>query len=287
MNDTIKFTMQQLLDAGVHFGHKTMRWDPRMAPYIYGERNGVHIIDLQKTVPLLYRALEKAQDVAKSGGKILFVSTKRQASNIVKEAAELCGQYYVNHRWLGGMLTNWSTVSQSIKTLQELETQLQDPDIVISKKERLQIHRRINKLELALGGIKEMGGVPDLIFVIDTKKEKIAIDEANKLGIPVIGIVDSNANPEHIDYVVPGNDDAIRAIQLYCNLMADAVLGGIQQSVGKVEPLKKEAAPTESDETKVEVKAAKKKTEKPSENKDEAEKTEEENAPVVKAASGS
>lgn len=283
MTDSIKFTMQQLLDAGVHFGHKTMRWDPRMAPYIYGERNGVHIIDLQKTVPLLYQALEKAQDVARSGGKILFVSTKRQASSIVKEAAELCGQYYVNHRWLGGMLTNWNTVSKSIKTLQDLEAQLQDPEIVINKKERLQIHRRINKLELALGGIKEMGGIPDLIFVIDTKKEKIAIDEANKLGIPVIGIVDSNANPEDIDYIVPGNDDAIRAIQLYSNLAADAVLSGIQQSVGKLEPLKKSEKTEADDAKKVEVKTTKKKAEKA----DDAGNADEEEAPVVKAASGS
>lgn len=227
-----KFTMKELLDAGVHFGHKTMRWNPRMAPYIYGTRNNTHIIDLQKTVPLLHNALQAARDIAANNGRVLFVSTKRQAAPIVADAAQRCGQHYVNHRWLGGMMTNWGTVSASIKTLRSLEETLADPEAQLSKKERLSLERQHNKIELSLGGIKDMGGVPDLLFIIDTNKEHIAIKEAEKLGIPVIAIVDTNANPEGISYPIPGNDDATRSIQLYCDLICEAILKGIQASVG-------------------------------------------------------
>ncbi len=275
MSTLPKFTMKELLDAGVHFGHKTMRWNPSMAPYIYGARNNIHIINLQKTVPLLHNAMQIAHDVASKNGRILFVSTKRQASPIVAEAAKKCGQYYVNHRWLGGMLTNWGTISKSIKTLSNLEAQLEDEETQLNKKERLQISRKINKLELALGGIKSMGGVPNLIFVIDTNRENIAILEANKLGIPVIAIADSNSSPEGIDHLIPGNDDATRSIQLYCDLIADSILGGLQKvhakkekpepkPVAKKAPIKKEAPKKEEakkEEAKPAVKAEKKKSE--------------------------
>lgn len=228
-----KFTMRQLLDAGVHFGHKTMRWNPRMEPYIFGVRDDIHIIDLQQTVPLLHKALSAARDAAANNGRVLFVGTKTQASEIIAETARRCGQYYVNHRWMGGTLTNWGTVSKSIKTLRNLEAQLNDEEINLSKKERLKIQRQLTKLELSLGGIKDMGGVPDVLFVIDTNKEAIAIKEANKLGIPVIAIADSNSNPDGIDHIIPGNDDATRSIKLYCNLVSDAVLSGIQATVKK------------------------------------------------------
>ncbi len=231
MSTLPKFTMNQLFEAGVHYGHKTMRWNPKMAPYIFGAHNSIHIIDLQKTVPLLHNALQVARDVSARNGRILFVATKRQASGVVAESAERCGQYYVNHRWLGGMLTNWGTVSESIKTLKTLQEQLENQDISINKKERLQIERRIEKLERTLGGIKNMGGVPDLLFVIDTNKEHIAIQEANKLGIPVIAIVDTNSNPDNVDHIIPGNDDATRSIETYCQLFADSILGGLQQGV--------------------------------------------------------
>jgi len=260
-----KFTMRELLDAGVHFGHKTMRWNPRMAPFIYGARNNLHIIDLQQTVPLLHIALKTARDVAANNGRVLFVSTKRQGSDIVAESAKSCGQYYVNHRWLGGMLTNWDTVSQSIKTLRDTQRDLADPEMKIGKKERLRMERHVEKLELSLGGIKDMGGTPDLLFVIDTNKENIAIKEANKLGIPVIAIVDTNSNPENIDHIVPGNDDAVRSIQLYCDLISEAIIGGLKSSIkpsndsGKPE-IKKETKKAEKPEAKKEAKkpAAKK-----------------------------
>ena len=226
-----KFTMRELFDSGVHFGHKTMRWNPKMAPYIFGTSNNIHIIDLQKTVPLLYKAMEVARDVSKRNGRILFVSTKRQASPIVAHAAERCGQYYVNHRWLGGMLTNWGTISKSIKTLNQLHETLEDKEITLSKKERLQIERKVEKLEKALGGIKNMGGTPDLIVVIDTNKEHIAVKEANNLGIPVIAIVDTNCDPDNITHIIPGNDDAIKSIDKYCSLISDSILCGIQESV--------------------------------------------------------
>jgi small subunit ribosomal protein S2 len=225
------FSMRQLLEAGVHFGHTTRRWDPRMAPYIYGERNGVHIIDLEQTVPLLHQALVAARDVAASGGRVLFVGTKRQASEKVAEAAKRCGQYFVNHRWLGGMLTNWKTISQSIKRLKELDNKLAGEVQGLTKKEMLNMTRERNKLDRALGGIKEMGGLPDLVFVIDTDKEHLAVAETGRLNIPTIGILDSNANPHGITFPVPGNDDAVRAIGLYCDLIADAVLDGISEEM--------------------------------------------------------
>ena len=225
------FTMRQLLEAGVHFGHQTRRWNPKMAPYIYGIRNDAHIIDLQQTVPMFYRALAVTRDIVAGGGRVLFVGTKRQAAEPIAEAAKRCGQFYVNHRWLGGMLTNWKTISQSIRRLRELEERMAEEQQGLTKKELLRLNRERDKLERALGGIKDMGGLPDLIFVIDTNKEDIAIAEANKLGIPVVGIIDSNADPEPVRYPVPGNDDAIRAINLYCRLMSDAVLDGIQQEM--------------------------------------------------------
>ncbi len=221
-------SMRQLLEAGVHFGHTTRRWNPRMAPYIFGARNGVHIIDLEQSLPLLNQALVTVRDIVAGGGRVLFVGTKRQASEKVAEAAKRCGQYYVNHRWLGGMLTNWKTISNSIRRLRSVEEQLSEEHSGLTKKELLVLTRERDKLERALGGIKEMGGLPDVLFVIDTNKEHIAVDEARNLNIPVIGILDSNSNPEGVTFPVPGNDDALRAISLYCDLIADAVLDGIQ-----------------------------------------------------------
>ena len=222
------FTMRQLLEAGIHFGHHTRRWNPKMKPYIFGVRNGIHIIDLEQTVPMLYRALDTVRDVVKGGGRVLFVGTKRQAQEKVADAAKKCGQYYVNHRWLGGMLTNWKTVSHSIKRLRELDEVLSDGAVGSTKKEILDLTRERDKLERALGGIRDMGGQPNLIFIIDTNKESIAVQEANKLGIPVIAIIDTNSDPDGITFPVPGNDDALRAIETYCDLVAGAVLDGIQ-----------------------------------------------------------
>jgi small subunit ribosomal protein S2 len=221
-----EFSMRQLLEAGAHFGHQTHRWNPKMEKYIFGSRSNIHIIDLSQSIPLLHQALVKAREVAASGGRILFVGTKRQASEPIATAAKRCAQYYVNHRWLGGTLTNWRTVSGSIARLRELEGVL-DGDSGRTKKELLQLTRERDKLELSLGGIKDMGGIPDLMFVIDTNKEAIAIQEARKLNIPVIAILDTNCNPDGITYPIPGNDDAARAIQLYCDLMADAILDGL------------------------------------------------------------
>jgi len=225
------FTMRQLLEAGVHFGHQTRRWNPKMAPFLFGERNNVHIIDLQQTVPMLYAAMKAVRDVAAGGGRVLFVGTKRQASDAIAGAAVRCGQYYVNHRWLGGMLTNWKTISVSIKRLREVETQLVDEDTGLTKKERLRLQRQRDKLERALGGIKEMGGLPDIIVIVDTNKEEIAVKEAMKLNIPVVAVVDSNSDPDGVIYLVPGNDDALRAINLYCELLSGAVLDGIQEEM--------------------------------------------------------
>jgi small subunit ribosomal protein S2 len=225
------FTMRQLLEAGVHFGHHTRRWNPKMAPYLFGVRSGIHVIDLQQTVPLLHRALQAVRDVVAGGGRVLFVGTKRQAAEPIAEFAKRCGQYYVNHRWLGGMLTNWNTISQSIRRLREMDEKLADEDIGLTKKELLHLTRERNKLDRALGGIREMGGVPDILFVIDTVKEAIALKEAIKLGTPVIAVVDSNSNPDGITYPIPGNDDAMRAINLYCNLISDAVLDGLQEEM--------------------------------------------------------
>jgi len=222
------FTMRQLLEAGVHFGHHTRRWNPKMKSYIFGVRNGVHIIDLEQTVPQLARALQAVRDVAAAGGRVLFVGTKRQAQEAIAEAAKRCGQYYVDHRWLGGMLTNFKTISQSIKRLRELDERVNQPEAGLTKRELLELTRDRDKLERALGGIKEMGGLPDILFVIDTNKEAIAIQEANKLKIPVVAILDSNSDPDGIAYPIPGNDDAMRAVHLYCQLVSDAVLDGLQ-----------------------------------------------------------
>ena len=223
--------MRQLLEAGVHFGHTTRRWNPKMGPYIFGKRNGVHILDLEQTVPLLHQSLVFVRDVVAGGGRVLFVGTKRQASEKIAESAKRCGQYYVNHRWLGGMLTNWKTISQSIKRLREAEEALEEGEGGLTKKELLKLTRQRDKLERALGGIKEMGGLPDVLFVIDTNKEHIAVAEAKVLSIPVIAILDSNSDPEGITHPVPGNDDAIRAIGMYCDLISGAVLAGIQVEV--------------------------------------------------------
>lgn len=221
-------SLRQLFEAGAHFGHNTRRWNPKMQPYLFGVRNNVHIIDLEQSVPMMQRALQALRDTAASGGRVLFVGTKRQAQDKVAECAKRCGQYYVNHRWLGGMLTNWKTISQSIKRLRDLNDKLEGDARKLTKKEALQMSRDRDKLERALGGIKEMGGLPDIIFIIDTLKENIAIAEASKLGIPVIAIVDSNSDPDGITYPVPGNDDAARAIDLYCDFAAQSVLDGIE-----------------------------------------------------------
>ncbi|MEC9292539.1 MAG: 30S ribosomal protein S2 [Pseudomonadota bacterium] len=230
-----QFTIRELLEAGVHFGHRTYRWNPKMGPFIYGSRNGVHIIDLQKTVPMLYSGLAVLKNVASTGGRVLFVGTKTQAKDAMAEAAERCGQYYVNHRWLGGMLTNWRTISASIKRLKVLEEQFAEPEKMahFTKKERLGLEREFEKLQLTLGGIKNMGGIPDAIFVVDTTKEDIALAEARQLGIPVIGITDTNADPEVLPYPVPGNDDAARAIRLFTRLASDAVLAGVEEHLAK------------------------------------------------------
>ncbi len=225
------FTLRQLLEAGVHFGHHTRRWNPRMAPFLFGVRNQVHIIDLQQTVPMLDRALRAVRDITAAGGRVLFVGTKRAAAEHVAEAAQRCGQYYVNHRWLGGMLTNWKTITGSIKRLRQIDEMLAGDTQGLTKKEVLDITRDREKLERALGGIKEMGGLPDILFIIDTNKEKLAVEEANKLGIPVIAILDSNSDPEGVTFPIPGNDDAIRAITLYCELISGAVLDGISQEM--------------------------------------------------------
>ena len=223
--------MRELIEAGVHFGHKTKRWNPRMAPYLYGVRNDIHIIDLGKTVPMLHQALQAARDTVAQNGRILFVGTKRQTVEPIAEAAKRCGQYYINVRWLGGLLTNWNTIQVSIKTLRKLEEKLATPGAGFTKKELLSMSRQRDKLEASLGGIKDMGGRPDLLFIIDTNKEDLAVKEAQKLGIPIVAIIDSNSSIEGITYPIPGNDDSTRAIRLYCRLISDAVLDGIQKSV--------------------------------------------------------
>jgi small subunit ribosomal protein S2 len=227
------FTMRQLLEAGVHFGHQKHRWNPRMGQYIFGVRNDVHIMDLSQTVPLLHQALKAVSDTVANGGRVLIVGTKRQAQDAVASSARNSAQYFVNARWLGGMLTNWKTISQSIQRLRKLEETLSsDAANALTKKERLFMDREREKLERNLGGIKDMGGIPDLIFVIDTNREAIAIQEARRLGIPVAAILDSNSNPEGITYPVPGNDDAGRAISLYCDLIARAAIDGISRAQG-------------------------------------------------------
>jgi small subunit ribosomal protein S2 len=253
------FTMRQLLEAGVHFGHQKHRWNPKMAPFIYGVRNNIHIMDLAQTVPMLYRALQAVSDTVAQGGRVLFVGTKRQAAEPITAAAKRSAQYYVNARWLGGMLTNWKTISRSIQRLREVDQLLAGEAQGLTKKERLTLQRERDKLENALGGIKDMGGVPDLLFVIDTNKEKIAIEEANRLNIPVAAIVDSNCDPDDITFVIPGNDDAGRAITLYCDLIARAAIDGISRAQGEAgidigaqeevhEPVILESAPPTAEE---------------------------------------
>src|SRR5579863_7983070 len=226
------FTMRQLLEAGAHFGHQSHRWNPKIAPYIFGARNNIHIIDLAQTVPLLHRALQTVSDTVAKGGRVLFVGTKRQASDAIAEAAKRSAQYFVNARWLGGMLTNWKTISASISRLRKLDEQLSEGAKGLTKKERLMMSRERDKLQTALGGIRDMGGVPNLVFVIDTNKEALAIKEANRLKIPVIAILDTNSDPDGITYPIPANDDAGRAIQLYCDLIARAAIDGISRSQG-------------------------------------------------------
>ena len=248
-----EFSMRTLLEAGAHFGHQTHRWNPKMDRYIFGSRSNIHIIDLSQTMPLFHQALVAVRDVAAKGGRVLFVGTKRQAAGPVAEAATRCAQYYMNNRWLGGTLTNWRTVSGSIARLRELETVLANGGEGRVKKELLTLQREKDKLELSLGGIKDMGSIPDIMFVIDTNKEAIAIQEARKLNIPIIAILDTNSDPDGITYPVPGNDDAARAIQTYCDLIADAVLDGLAAgasasgidlgaSEAPVEPMLREAA---------------------------------------------
>ncbi len=227
-----EFSLRQLLEAGVHFGHQTQRWNPRMGEYIYGDRNGIHILDLTQTVPMLDHALNVIRDTVAKGGRVLFVGTKRQAQKPIADAAERCAQYYMNHRWLGGTLTNWKTVSQSIARLKMIDEKMAVGAEGLTKRERLSMERDQAKLSASLGGIREMGGVPDLLFVIDVNKEDLAVLEARKLGIPVVAIVDSNASPDGIDFIVPGNDDAARAIALYCDLAARAALDGMTAQMG-------------------------------------------------------
>ena len=246
-------TMQQLIETGAHFGHQTHRWNPKMKPYIFGDRNGVHILDLSQTVPLLARALEFISSSVASGGKVLFVGTKRQAQEAVAEAARRSGQHFVNHRWLGGMLTNWKTISNSIKRLKTLEEQLSGETHGLTKKEVLNLTREKDKLEMSLGGIRDMGGIPDVMFVIDANKEELAIKEANTLGIPVVAILDSNVSPDGIAFPVPANDDASRAIRLYCEAIAIAATRGNQEQQRRsgadigamMEPPKEEALGTD------------------------------------------
>lgn len=226
------FSMRQLLEAGVHYGHQTQRWNPKMQEFIYGDRNGIHIIDLTQTVPMLDHALKVVRDTVAKGGRILFVGTKRQAQKPIAEAADKCAQYYMNHRWLGGTLTNWQTVSKSIQRLRQIDELLTAGGAGLTKKERLNFERDQGKLQASLGGIRNMGTVPDLLFVIDVAKESLAILEAQKLGIPVIGIVDTNCSPKGVDYVIPGNDDAARAIALYCDLVSRAALDGMSAQLG-------------------------------------------------------
>ena len=271
------FTMRELLEAGVHFGHHTRRWNPKMRQYIFGVRNGVHIMDLQQTTPLLNTALKSIRDIVANGGRVLFVGTKRQAQEKIKESAKRCGQYYVNHRWLGGMLTNWQTVSKSIARLRELESTLDGDTSGYTKKEILMMTRERDKLERAIGGIKEMGGLPSVMFVIDTNMEDIAIKEANNLGIPVFAILDSNSDPAGVDYPIPGNDDSTRAIGLYCDLVTAAVLDGLQaeiSSTGKDEKPDVADVPSEAEVTALAEKKAKAEEEKATGKKDEGKKDE-------------
>ena len=225
------FTIKQLLEAGVHFGHKTMRRNPKMSKYIFGDKNNLSIINLEQTAICLHTALKAVKEIAKNNGRILFIATKKQAFDAVEEAAKRCGQYYVNNRWLGGMLTNWKTISQSIKTLKKIEEQLAVDELGLNKKERLVLDRKKIKLDKALGGIRNMGGYPDLVFIIDINRESLAIAEAKKLGVPIMAILDTNVNPDGIAFPIPGNDDSVKAIKLYCRLISDAALAGIKENM--------------------------------------------------------
>jgi len=237
-----KFTMKQLVEVGAHFGHHTRRGNPAMAPYIFGVKDKIHIIDLNKTAPLLHRALEKLEAVAANGGKVLFIATKHQAKDIVKDAAERCGQFYVNNRWLGGMMTNWTTISQSIRRLKAMEKQIADAETLgLTKKEVLNMTRQVQKLRDAFGGVLEMHGTPQAVVIIDVPREYNAVREAKILGLPIVAIVDTNANPELIDYPIPGNDDASRAVQMYCDLAVGAILSGIEKRLGNSEIKKVES----------------------------------------------
>lgn len=256
-------SIKDLFEAGVHFGHQTRRWNPKMAPYIFGAKDKIHIVNLDKTLEMMNEALEIVKKIAASGGRILFVGTKRQASEIVADSAIRCGQYYVNHRWLGGMLTNWQTVSQSIKKLDKLEKRLSDPEIMLKKKEILTLEREKNKLTNALGGVRSMGGIPALLFVLDVLIDKTAVAEAKVLGIPVIGICDTNADPTLIDYPIPGNDDSVRAIELYCKIVEQTIIDGIQEGltsagvdVGALEDSVENLVSSESAQNLEEIKAA-------------------------------
>ncbi len=249
-----EFSLRQLLEAGVHFGHQTHRWNPKMGPFIYGDRNGIHILDLTQTAPLLDAALNAIRETVARGGRLLFVGTKRQAQQPLADAAERCAQYYMNHRWLGGTLTNWRTISHSISRLKKLDEQLEGDASGYTKRERLSLEREREKLHLALGGIREMGGLPDMLFVIDVVREDLAIAEARKLGIPVVAVVDSNADPDGVDYPIPGNDDAARAIALYCDLASRAALDGMAAQMGAefdlgemAEPMPEEAVLAEAE----------------------------------------
>ncbi len=292
------FTMRQLLEAGVHFGHQKHRWNPKMGPYIFGTRNNIHIIDLAQTVPLLHQALVTVSDTVAKGGRLLFVGTKRQASDIVAESARQCAQYFINHRWLGGTLTNWQTISKSIKRLRQLEEILDGGEAQgLTKKELLQLTRERNKIERALGGIKDIGGLPNVLFVIDTNKEAIAIAEARKLKIPVIAVVDTNCDPDEIDFPIPGNDDAGRAVSLYCDLISRAAIDGIERAQGSAgidigesaTPAMEEALAQPEKAADEKVKDAKKpdkkaaKDDKPSDKKDK-DKGQEKNAEAKKPA---
>lgn len=243
------FTMKQLMEAGVHFGHHTRRWNPLMTPYVYGVKDKIHIINLNKTAPLMYRALVALEAIAAAGGKVLFVATKHQAKDIVKDAAERCGQYYVNNRWLGGMLTNWTTVSQSIRRLKKMESDIANAEkLGLTKKEVGVMTKEVEKLREIFGGILEMHGTPQAMIVIDVPREMNAVREARNLDIPTIAICDTNANPEMVDYPIPGNDDAARATQLYCDLFVDAILSGIEKRLGGAAGKKAEADMSAADE---------------------------------------
>ncbi len=224
-----QFTMKQLLEAGVHFGHQTRRWHPKMAPYLFGQRNGIHIIDLQKTLKMANESYEFMRELAAAGGRVLFVGTKRQARDAIREEASRAGQFYINHRWLGGTLTNFSTIQQSVRKMKDLQRQKEEGVFdLLTKKEAMQLEHKLAKLERSLSGIKDMLSLPDCLFVIDIRKEELAVAEARKLGIPVVAVVDSNCDPSDVDYVIPGNDDAIRAVRLFCSKMADAMIEGLE-----------------------------------------------------------